>query len=350
MNTFTRRLICCVAVGAALLASSAHAGDTVKVYILAGQSNMEGKAPNKLFEHQATDAKTKGFFAHLRDGDKWIERDDVFIKYLSRHGNLTLGYGSRDRTGAEYEFGYVMGEHHKEPVILIKACWGGHSLYKLFRSPSNPVPQERLDKELEQAIKRTKANNEKKNRTDPLPTMDTIKENYGKSYRNMMAEVKDVQENYATLFPALKGKKLEIAGFFWFQGWNDQYNDAWHEYEHNFTHFIKDVRKDLGTPNLPVVTGMMGQHMSKPLDPEKPMGVINAAQKKMETVFPGTVKAVNTAVLVDKAAEELYPRWRDNFEQWEKTGGDHGYHYLGSAIWFTRIGNACAKAMIELQK
>ena len=40
----------------------------------------------------------------------------------------------------------------------------------------------------------------------------------------MLAEVKDVMDNYATLFPALKGhKKLEMAGFVWFQGWNDQY-------------------------------------------------------------------------------------------------------------------------------
>ena len=38
---------------------------TVKVFILAGQSNMEGKAPNALLDHQATDGKTKDLFAHL---------------------------------------------------------------------------------------------------------------------------------------------------------------------------------------------------------------------------------------------------------------------------------------------
>ena len=126
------------------------ASDTVKVYILAGQSNMEGKAQNKLWEHQCQDAKTQDFFAHLRDGDSWVVRDDVFIKFLERNGALTLGFGSRGRTGSEYEFGYAMGEHHEEPVILIKAAWGGHSLYKLFRSPSNPPPQEMLDEDLAQ--------------------------------------------------------------------------------------------------------------------------------------------------------------------------------------------------------
>jgi hypothetical protein len=54
---------------------------------------MEGKAKNSLLDHQATDDKTKALFAHLRSGDEWIVRDDVFIKFLNRHGGLTVGYG-----------------------------------------------------------------------------------------------------------------------------------------------------------------------------------------------------------------------------------------------------------------
>ena len=331
--------------------STSYAADTVKVFVLAGQSNMEGKAPNALFDHQATDAKTKEFFAHLRDGDKWEVRDDVFIKYLNRKGPLTLGYGSRDRTGAEFEFGHVMGEHFDEPVILIKAAWGGHSLYKLFRSPSAGLrSEEKLKEELAGAIERTKKNNEKRKRDDPLPTMEDIKKVYGSSYRNMMAEVKDVQDNYETMFPALKGKKLEMAGFFWFQGWNDMYNGAELEYASNMKHFIKDVRKDLKAPNLPFVIAVMGQNGSK--EPKGAMKVVQDAQLSMQDVpeFKGNVMAVRTDVLIDKAAEELYPRWRENFEQWKLTGGDFGYHYLGSAIWFTRIGRECGKAMLKMSE
>jgi len=58
----------------------------VKVFILAGQSNMEGKAPNALLEHQATDPESKDLFAHLRKDDKWIVRDDVFVKFLDAKG------------------------------------------------------------------------------------------------------------------------------------------------------------------------------------------------------------------------------------------------------------------------
>ena len=57
----------------------------VKVFILAGQSNMEGKAPNTLLDHQAADGKTKEIFAHLRKDDKWIVRDDVFIKFRPQY-------------------------------------------------------------------------------------------------------------------------------------------------------------------------------------------------------------------------------------------------------------------------
>jgi Carbohydrate esterase, sialic acid-specific acetylesterase len=320
----------------------------VKVFILAGQSNMEGKAPNALLDYQAADAKTKNFFAHLRKDAQWIVRSDVSIKYLDRKGPLTVGYGSPGRTGVELEFGTVMGDYFEEPVLLVKTAWGGHSLYKLFRSPSAGYPAEAvLEKELKQAQERVAKNNEKNKKNDPLPTMEDIKKPYGSSYRNMMAEVKDVMDHYATMFPALKGKRLELAGFVWFQGWNDQYG-AQDEYASNMKHFIKDVRQDLGAPKLPFVIGVMGQNGSKPA--AGAMLTIQQAQLAMNDVpeFKGNVKAIRTDVLVDKAAEALYPTWQKNFEQWKVTGGDHGYHYLGSAIWFTRIGHAMGEAMKEL--
>jgi hypothetical protein len=85
--------------------------DVVRVFVLAGQSNMEGKAPNELLEHQARDPKTRELFAHLRKDDQWIVRDDVFVKFLDRHGGLTIGFGSPNRTGPELEFGTVVGNH-----------------------------------------------------------------------------------------------------------------------------------------------------------------------------------------------------------------------------------------------
>jgi len=353
MNRWTTWAIL-TAVAVLISAHAAQAGQPgkspVKVFILAGQSNMEGKARNALLDYQAEAPDTKDFFAHLRKDGKWIVRDDVFIKFLERKGPLTIGYGSPGCTGAELEFGSMMGDRFDEPVLLIKAAWGGHSLFQLFRPPSAGYPsEENLQKELEDAQKRVKANNEKNKKNDPLPTMEDIKKPYGSSYRKMMAEVKDVMDNYETMFPALKGKKLEVAGFFWYQGFNDQFGDAAPaEYKSNMEHFIKDVRKDLGVPNLPFVIAALGTNGSKPAQGGG-LAVQNA-QMAMNDVpeFKGNVKAFRTDVLVDKKAEELYPTWQKNIEQWNKVGSDRPYHYFGSAIWYTRIGHAAGESMLEL--
>lgn len=328
----------------------AHAEETIKIYILAGQSNMEGKAHNKLLKYQATDPKTKALFSHLRKDNQWITRDDVFIKFLNRHGKLTIGYGSPDRTGPELEFGTVIGNHHKAPVLLIKTAWGGHSLYQKFRSPSAGLPAPNLlEEELKKAIAHTQSNNEKRKRNDPLPTMETIKAAYGSSYRMMLQEIQTTLTNYESLFPELKGKTPELTGFVWFQGWNDQYNGAEKQYASNMQHFIEDVRKDLRSPKLPFVIGIMGQNGSTPA--KGPMKIIQDAQKSMEAIpkLKGNVAAIPTDTLVDKTAEKLAPTAKTNPEQWQKVGSNGGYHYYGSPIWFNRIGKSLANAMLTLE-
>ncbi len=332
-----------------LTSAAAESGDgTVKVFILAGQSNMEGKATNELFDHQAESPETKELFAHLRRENQWIVRNDVFIKFLDRHGPLTLGYGSPDRTGPELEFGSVMGDHFTGPVLLVKTAWGGHSLFRQFRPPSSGLPDEaQLQEELVQRRRQVLESNEQNGRSDPLPTMDDITGQYGLSYRNLLAEVQDVQDHYAELFPELQGQTLELAGFVWFQGWNDQYGGE-HEYAANMQHFIRDVRRDLDAPQLPFVIAAMGQNGSRPA--QDAMLMIQEAQLSMNDVpeFADNVRAFRTDALVDSAAEQLYPQWREHFEEWKLVGSDHAYHYFGSAIWFTRIGHAMGDAMLEL--
>jgi alpha-galactosidase len=153
------------------------------------------------------------------------------------------------------------------------------------------------------------------------------------------------------MFPALQGKELELAGFVWFQGFNDMFGDyAPHEYEANMKQFIIDLRKDFNVPNLPVVIGALGQHGSG--DPSENMKKVQVAQMAMNQVaeFKGNVKSIYTHTLVDKEAERVFPGWQDHFEEWEKVGSDRPYHYLGSAIWFNRIGHAFADEMLVLLK
>ncbi|MFN7766245.1 MAG: sialate O-acetylesterase [Planctomycetaceae bacterium] len=342
------RFLLVVGLSALLPAVSVWAAEKpVRVFILAGQSNMEGKARNALLDYQATDAKTRDLFAHLRKDDHWIVRNDVFIKFLDRSGPLTVGFGSPGCTGVELEFGTLMGEHFDEPVLLIKAAWGGHSLYKNFRSPSAGIPEAMVEKELADARKRVQQSNEKDNKQDPLPNRDDIVREYGVSYRNLLKEIREVQENQERLFPALTGRTLELTGFVWFQGFNDIFG-AQDEYASNMRHFINDVRNDLQAPGLPFVIGALGQNGSQPATGG--MLVVREAQLSMNDVpeFQGNVKAFPVDVLVDKAAEEMFPNWQKNPE-WVHTGSDRPYHYYGSAIWFNRIGKAMGQAMVDLR-
>ena len=111
------------------LAALAEEKKPVKVFILAGQSNMEGKGKiDPLLNHQIKAPETRDFFAHFHKDGEYIEREDVWINYLKRRGNLTVGYGSPGCIGLELQFGHVMGNHYDEPVLLIKTAWGGKSI------------------------------------------------------------------------------------------------------------------------------------------------------------------------------------------------------------------------------
>lgn len=345
----TRRLLFTAFVDAlALLPAVLRADDVVRVFVLAGQSNMEGKAPNELFEHQATAPATDNFFARFRRDGRWVERDDVFIRFLNRHGRLTLGYGSRDRTGVELAFGTLMGDHYDEPVLLIKAAWGGRSLVKDFRPPSAGLPSdEALAAELQKAQDRVRKENEQHERDTPLPMLADIKQAYGRSYRAMLTEVRTTLNGLDQMLPELAGRRPELTGLVWLQGWNDMYGGQ-DEYASNLRHLIHDVRRDLAAPGLPVVIAAMGQNGSQPA--KGAMLTVQQAQLTVQDLpeFDGSVRSVRTDVLVDKAAEQLFPEWRDRFDEWKLVGGDRPYHYFGSPIWFCRMGDALGAAMLQL--
>ncbi len=92
---------------------AADASRPVKVFLLAGQSNMKGKAPNALFDHQATNGSTKALFAHLRRDDQWIVRDDVFnspwfydYRMKGKTTLFTLGYNLSFGTKDSMDFAW----------------------------------------------------------------------------------------------------------------------------------------------------------------------------------------------------------------------------------------------------
>jgi hypothetical protein len=312
----------------------------IKVFILAGQSNMEGKAKVSLMDYQAGQPGTRDFFKHLRKDDKWIERDDVWIKFLDRNGKLTVGYGSPKCIGPELEFGTVVGDHYTEQVLLIKTAWGGRSLYRDFRPPSAGLPEDKvLDKMLADMRKQK-----------PEATLDDVKKTFGASYRAMLEEVNATLRDLKKHFPDYAGQGYELAGLVWFQGWNDMISAvATDEYASNLGHLIRDIRKDLKSPKLPVVVGQMGVDGE---NAERNVRKFKDAQAAGVDIpeFNGNVALVKTDKFWDTEAEAVYKKgWRENMEEWNKVGSDYPFHYLGSAKTMCKIGRAFGEAMLELQ-
>ena len=281
----------------------------VKVFILAGQSNMQGQGFIKAdpqrnggkgsLEYLVKDPATADKFKHLMDKDgQWVVRDDVWIHYLDRKGKLTVGYGAKeDRIGPELGFGDVIGDAYEEPVLLIKLAWGGKSLAKDFRPPSSGGE-------------------------------------VGPYYKEIIERTKAVLKDLKTEFPEFGDRGYELAGFGWHQGWNDRVNQAFNdEYEKNLANFIRDIRKDLGVKDLPFViaeTGMSGPEEKNP--PALSLMKAQAAVAGYEE-FKGNVAFVGTKSF-----------WRDK----EASPTGQGYHWNTNAETYYLIGEAMGQAMKKL--
>jgi hypothetical protein len=308
------------------IASAQAATKPVRVFILAGQSNMEGhgivRADPKRnggkgsLEFLAKDPTTAPHFAPLLDvAGQWRSRDDVFISYLDRKGPLTVGYGARgEMIGPELGFGWVLGDSLDEPVLLIKCAWGGKSLAVDFRPPSAGKPPYSLGEKADAAVAQ-----------DPAII--------GKYYRETLALTKAALANLKNLVPGSDGS-YTLMGFGWHQGWNDRINDKFNaEYETNLICFIRDMRRDLGVPALPFViaeTGMTGPEEKNP----RALSLMKAQAAVAEyPEFKGTVAFVGTRAF-----------WRSEAQSPTK----QGYHWNSNAETYYRIGEAMGRAMKQL--
>jgi hypothetical protein len=142
----------------ALLPVASAQTKPLKVYILAGQSNMQGHAAEGMLLGMAADPLTKPLHDKIVDTEQGKTRvfEDVRMAALSgkleepvtKSGPLALGYGgdlggqpgasgkNAIKFGPELGFGVTMREHLQEPFLIIKTAWGGKSLRKDFLSPS----------------------------------------------------------------------------------------------------------------------------------------------------------------------------------------------------------------------
>lgn len=249
--------------------SAAAKPKPLQVYILAGQSNMQGHARISTFEHIGMDPATKPMLDEMLDKDgKPKVCDRVWISSIGCAGNdtqeqtgkLTAGFGAApDKIGPEFTFGLYMRKFTDAPILLIKTSWGGKSLNTDFRPPS-AGPYVFSD------AQRTAF--QKKGKSIQDAAAEKEKE-MGVYYRLMIEHVKKVLADPRRVVPDYDpAQGCELAGFAWFQGWNDLVDGStypqrdkpggYDAYSTALAHLIRDVRKDLNAPKMPFVIGVLG--------------------------------------------------------------------------------------------
>lgn len=373
----------------------------LRVYILAGQSNMQGHAHVRTIDHIGMDPKTAPMLKDMRNADgSDVVCKDVWISSIGsseeeKSGQLTTGYGASQRgpkIGPEFTFGIYVQQLTQEPILIIKTAWGGKSINTNFRPPS-AGPYEFSDKQLEQFKKQGKD-------VDQI-TKDRA-EATGVYYRLMIEHVRAVLKDIKRVYPHYDASSgYRLSGFVWFQGWNDMvdrgtYPDrgspgGYQKYSDVLSHFIRDVRKDLNVPKLPFVIGVMG--VGGPIEkygPEKQRIKPVHEQFRLAMAAPASMPEFAQNVGVVKTAdswdmeldalirkqeqiksksrslskdESLSPAQRkQQLEEFAATTmtdterktlevgtSNAGYHYLGSAKIMARIGREFAIEVLKTE-
>ncbi len=386
---------------AAVIGQIAHTAP-LKVYILAGQSNMEGHAHISTFPHVGMDPKTKPLLDLMQDeSGKPRTAERVWISYLGakngepiiQEGKLTAGFGAPVRgpkIGPEFTMGLTLEQKMENPILLIKTAWGGQNITLNFRPPS-AGPKTLVDWQIEKLKAAGK---------DPADKQAELNEISGHRYRDMLNHVNKVLADPKKVCPDYNEKDgYEIAGFVWFQGWNDKVDKGSYPnrdqkggydlYSEMLTTFIKDVRKDLKAPNMPFIVGVMGVDGKIELKEGDAKAARNQyfrdamAAPAMRPKFKGNVRNVFTEIYWDDVIGELETR-RQNIktqikavkhdkklseeERSKKMGelkagtftqkeqelfdlavSNFGFHYLGSSKIVGQIGVAFANALLPPQ-
>jgi alpha-galactosidase len=376
---------------------------------------MEGPASVETFDYIGDDPATAPLLKMMRGADgKPTVCEGAWISYLTGandknfelNGKLTAGYGSMwgltptkpgNRIGPEFTFGLTMDAALAEPVLIIKAAWGGKSLHTDFRPPS--AGPYKLSEWQEKNYPKQEGHGIPKDfekwKTEKAAAT-------GHYYRLMMEHVKRVLADPKRVCPAYDAAQgLEIAGFAWLQGWNDMVDGHVYPgdnkpgrfalYSELLGHFIRDVRRDLGAPKMPFVIGVMGVSGAKAGKDIVAFREAMAAPAALPE-FRGNVVAVQTAPFwaeelgaiddkrgkVSQMGYYLRSKHKDHANKdgtmteaqqreylkkyeadlispaevamWKRGASNAGYHYLGCAKTFALMGKAFAEATLTMMK
>ena len=312
----------------------------VKVYILLGQSNMLGFGKVGPEDRQGTleyVTRTEKKYPEVVGADgKWKVRDDVRYVHVMQNGKefsternewLTVG---EQFIGPELMIGHLLGDHHEETVLVLKACIGNRALGWDYLPPGS--------ERFEYRGKTFGGYRDVKFSWTEGEGPDTDWENAnwyaGKQYDDDTRYAKTVLANLGTYVPG--ATNYEIGGFFWFQGHKDQSKVMADRYEQNLVRFIKSLRTDFDAPDAPFVLATIafgGRRIAGDgLKIVKAQLAVSGEEGNYPE-FEGNVKSVDAR-----------PFWQPSHRS---PSGD-GTHYNNNALTYLDVGNGMGKAMVEL--
>jgi alpha-galactosidase len=218
----------------------------------------------------------------------------------------------------------------------------------------------------------------KKRKPEAKVTFESHKAGYGSDYRKILSETEKVLSNIKKYFTDYdESQGYEIAGFIWFQGWNDGVGGGNPDYVNQMAHFIRDIRKDLKSLNMPFVIGELGTDGP---GAEGWIATFRGQQAEIAAMpeFKATVRLAKTAEFWPKVpdmsdewsqfrvkakANESKPKddptridpgmffqknWVQRYKKQLAYTSDKRYHYLGSGACYYQMGEAMGKAMLEM--
>ncbi|KAG7363023.1 carbohydrate esterase / alpha-galactosidase [Nitzschia inconspicua] len=323
----------------------------IKVFFLFGQSNMQGHGCKDHLTELLNNPITTTKYSHLWDvtTNDWAERPDVRIRNCGQEDNpypcrettrlRSVGEGATvNKFGPETGFGWTMGDALEEDIFLCKAAWGGKDLAIDFRPPNSSDTMYNGDE-------------------SPLSLVyDGIDpKSYSVYYEEALGVFQKCIEEINVYAPGYDS--YEMAGFVFFQGWNDVVDlEKVGEYQYNLRNLIFDIRNDLGLPTVPMVVGQLGQHTSAELASWK-SDMDPGIQERWDRVMAvrwaqgnATEKSVNaalaeTSLIVDSS--DRCPTYADGTLHEDVCGCD-SYHYYNNAQIVYDIGVDMANKMLTL--
>lgn len=333
-------LLTCAALAAEPAADPAK---PVQVYIMLGQSNMLGfgRVDGKETKGSLSNlVQEQGKYKHLVNAEgAWVSRPDVRYvhvmdqrgvdyKDLEKFGDVNNDWLIPKKSfGPELGFGWVVGDLHPEPVLLLKACIGNRSLGWDLLPPGG----ERFEFDGKVYAGSGDTANSWVKGAEPKP----VNWYAGRQYDADVAHAKAVLKNLEKYYPGYKGQGYKVAGFVWWQGHKDQDPALASRYEQNLVRLIKSLRKDFEAPDAKFVLatgcGNPGREGMGLKIAEAQLAVDGAGGKYPE--FRGNVKAIDT---------------RDLWREADVSPSNQGYHYNHNAETYYETGERLGKAMAEL--